>query len=135
MNYILQHRAAAAGAAIDTAHTPLQKHIARQEGLTVKAELEKQIGDDAALNAFRKAKPQSMVGVWKGEPVHDRPIFMTGPGGAKITAAVSLPDGSQTVPNPHGQIVVAARFVAALIALGFVRESNSAMTSLNTTGA
>ncbi len=65
MNYMLQHRANAAIAAIETARTPLEKHVARQEGLTVKADLEKQLGDDQALATFKAAPAQSMIGVWK----------------------------------------------------------------------
>lgn len=133
MNYILKHRAAAAVAAIETARTPLEKHTARQEGLSVKAELEKTIGDDAALAALRKAQPQSMIGVWKGaEPVHDRPIFMVGPAGTKIVSAVTLPDGSKAEPNPQYQIVVPMPLVPAMIARGFVR-ANSVITPLDGT--
>ena len=65
----LQHRANAAMAAIDTARTPYEKAAAQHEGLAVKRDIEKQIGDDAALAAFRKSQPQPMAGVWKGEPV------------------------------------------------------------------
>jgi hypothetical protein len=129
---ILQHKAAAAAAAIENAKTPLQKHSARQEGLAVKAELEKQIGDDAALAVFKKTKPQSFFSVWKGGPVSDKPIFMTGPTGTKITAPIALPDGTKAVPNPEGQIVVPERFAQAMIVRGFVR-ANSVTTALHTT--
>ena len=64
----LQHRAHAAVAAIDEARTPAQKPAARQEGLSVHADLQKQIGDDNAMAAFKSAKPQSMAGVYKAEP-------------------------------------------------------------------
>ena len=73
-NHILQHRANAAMAAIDAARTPMEKHAARQAGFVVKADLEKQLGDDKAIAAFKAARPQSSVGVWKGVP---RMIFMT----------------------------------------------------------
>jgi hypothetical protein len=129
---ILQHKAAAAAAAIENAKTPMQKHVARRDGLAVKAELEKQIGDDAALEVFKKTKPQSSFGVWKGGPVSDRPIFMTGPAGTKITAPIALPDGTKAAPNPLGQIVVPARFEQAMIVRGFVR-ANSVTTALHTT--
>lgn len=69
---ILEHRAAVAVEAIETAKTPLQKHLARETGLAVRAELQKQLGDDKALAAFKKAKPQTMAGVWKGDPVEAR---------------------------------------------------------------
>lgn len=91
---ILQHRAAEATAAIDAARTPLQKHMAASEALSVKRDLEQQIAGDAAVAAFKKAKPQSSAGMWKGEPVADRPVFMTGPAGTKITGPIKLPDGS-----------------------------------------
>jgi hypothetical protein len=132
MNYMLQHRANAAMAKIETAQTPLQKHLAREEGLSVKRDLEKQIGDDAAVAAFKSAQPQSSVGVWKGNLVHDHPVFMTGPAGTKIVAPVALPDGSRAAPNPQGQVVVPMRLVPAMIARGFVR-ANSVITELDTT--
>jgi len=131
MTHMLQHRAHEAVAKIETARTPLQKYLARQEGLSVKADLEKQISDDAALAAFKSAQPQSAFGVWKGL-VHDRPVFMTGPAGTKITGPITLPDGSKAEPNPQGQIVVPMPLVSAMIARGFVRV-NSVITHLNTT--
>jgi len=130
MNHLLQHRAHEAVVKIETARTPLERHTARQEGLSVKADLEKQISGDAALAAFKSAQPQSMAGVWKGL-VHDRPVFMTGPAGTKITDPITLPDGSKAEPNPQGQIVVPMPLVAAMIARGFVR-ANSVITPLDT---
>jgi hypothetical protein len=127
MTHQLQHRAYAAAAEITNARTPLQKHMARQEGLSVKGELEKQIADDAALAAFKSAQPQSSFGVWKGALVHDRPVFMTGPAGTKITGPVALPAGTKAVPNPQGQIVVPMAMVPAMIARGFIR-ANSVIT-------
>jgi hypothetical protein len=132
MNHILQHRANAAMAKIETARSPLEKHMARQEGLSVKADLEKRLGDDNALAAFKAAQPQNSFGVWKGAPVHDRPIFMVGPAGTKIITPVALPDGSRATPNPQGQIVVPMPLVPAMIARGFVR-ANSVITELDTT--
>jgi hypothetical protein len=126
---ILQHRAAAATAAIEAARTPLQKHRAREEGLAVKRDLEQAIAGDAAVAAFKKAKPQSSAGVWKGEPVNDRPVFMTGPAGTKITGPIKLPDGSSASPNPQGQIVVPMKYEPAMVACGFVR-ANAVMTSV-----
>jgi hypothetical protein len=82
----LQHELPCRFEKIETARTPPQKHLARQEGLSVRADLEKQISDDAALAAFKAAQPQSSFGVWKGL-VHDRPVFMTGPAGTKITGS------------------------------------------------
>jgi hypothetical protein len=128
----LLHRAHAAKAAIEVARTPMEKHFAREDGLSVKRDLEKQIADDAALAAFKSAQPQNSFGVWKGEPVSDRPVFMTGPAGTKITSPIALPDGTRAAPNPQGQIVVPMRFVPAMIARGFVR-ANSVMTNLDTT--
>jgi hypothetical protein len=130
MNYMLQHRANAAIAKIETARTPLEKHIARQDGLSIKADLEKQLGDDNALAAFKAAQPQSSVGVWKGNLVHDHPVFMTGPAG-KITGPIALPDGTRAAPNPQGQIVVPMAMVPAMIARGFVR-ANSVIANLDT---
>jgi hypothetical protein len=127
MNHILQHRAYAAKAEIESARTPLQKHRARQEGLAVKADLEKQIGDDKALAVFKAARPQSAFGVWKGAPVHDHPAFMTGPVGTKITGPINLPDGTKAEPNPQGQIAVPMAMVPAMMSRGFVR-ANSVIT-------
>jgi hypothetical protein len=128
---MLQHRANAAMAAIETARTPMQKRDARQEGFAVKADLERQLGDDKAIAAFKAAQPQNSFGVWKDGPVHDRPVFMTGPAGTKITAPIALPDGTKAAPNPQYQIVVPMRFVSAMIARGFVR-ANSVITELDT---
>jgi hypothetical protein len=132
MNNMLQHRAHAAKVAIATARTPMEKHMARQDGLAVKADLEKQIADDAAVALFKATPAQSMAGVWKGELVHDRPVFMVGPAGTKITGPIALPDGTRAAPNPQYQIVVPMKFVPAMIARGFVR-ANSVMTNLDTT--
>jgi hypothetical protein len=124
-----QHRASAAMAAIDAAKTPLQKHVARQEGLAVKADLEKQIADENFKAAFKAAQPQSMIGVWKGEPVRDAPVFMTGPAETRITGPVKLPDGTMAAPNPQGQIVVPASMVPAMMGRGYFR-ANSVITAL-----
>src|SRR5690349_6255564 len=115
----LQHQAAVAMAKIDSARTPQERHEARQEGLSVHADLKKQIGDDAALAAFKAAQPQNSFGMYK-DIVRDAPLFMVGRGGTKITATVELPDGSKAMPNPQGQIVIEARFLPAMIARGFV---------------
>ena len=125
----LQHRAAAAAAAIDAARTPAQKHAARQDGLAVHADLQKQIGDDKALNAFKAAKPQSMIGAYAGDTVRDHPVFMTGPAETRITRPVKLPDGTMAAPNPQGQIVVPAMMVPAMMARGYFR-ANSVITGL-----
>src|SRR3979411_2452214 len=101
---ILQHRADAAMAKLETARTPLEKYEARREGLSVKADCEKRLGDNRALALFKAAPAQSMVGVWKGEPVSDRPVFMTGPAGTKITAPIALPDGTSAAQHSPGQI-------------------------------
>jgi hypothetical protein len=130
MTHLLQHRAHEAVAKIETARTPLERHTARQEGLSVKADLEKQISDDAALSPFKSAQPQSAFGVWKGL-VHDRPVFMTGPAGTKITGPITLPDGSKAEPNPQYQIVVPMPLVPAMIARGFIR-TNSVISELDT---
>jgi hypothetical protein len=128
MSHLL-HRAAAATAAIETARTPLQKHVAEQEGLAVRRDLEQQIASDAAVAAFKRAKPQNSAGIWKGEPVHDRPVFMTGPAGTRIVDPIKLPDGTSAAPNPQGQIVVPMKDVPAMVARGFIR-ANSVMTNL-----
>jgi hypothetical protein len=125
----IQHRANAAMAAIDDARTPAQKHAARQEGLSVKADLEKQISDDKAVAAFKAAKPQSMAGVYEDDTVRDHPVFMTGPAETRITGPVKLPDGSLAAPNPQGQIVVPASMVPAMMARGYFR-ANSVITAL-----
>jgi hypothetical protein len=132
MNRMLMNRAAQATAAIESAKTPMQKHLAREEGLTVVRDLEKQLGDDAALAAFKAAQPQSSVGVWKGAPVADRPVFMVSQIGTRITAPIKLPDGTLASPNPQGQITVPMPLVAAMLARGFIR-ANSVITHLDTT--
>jgi hypothetical protein len=132
MNQILINRANAATAAIVNAKTSAQKYDARREGAAALGALEKQLGDQKALAAFSKEKPQSSFGVYKGEPVSDRPVFMTGPAGTRIVTAVLLPDGiTRAEPNPQGQIVVPLKFVPAMIARGFIR-ANSVITELDT---
>lgn len=130
MTHLLQHRAHAAKVAIETARTPMEKHFARQEGFAIKADLERQISDDAALATFKSAQPQSAFGVWKGL-VHDRPVFMVGPAGTRITGPITLPDGTKAEPNPQYQIVVPMALVPAMIARGFIR-ANSVITHLDT---
>jgi hypothetical protein len=127
LNHVLINRAAQATADIDAARTPLQKHTARETGMSVKADLEKHIADEQALDAFRKAQPRSMAGVYSG-PVADHPTFLVGPGGKKITAPVALPNGEKATPNMAGQIVVEARFVPEMIRRGFVRVNDDAIT-------
>jgi len=85
---ILQHQANAAVAAIDSAKTPLQKHEARHKALSVKADLEKQLGDDRAMAAFKASQPQNSNGMYK-DTVRDHPLFMVGPTGTKITGPSS----------------------------------------------
>lgn len=104
--------------------------MAREEGLGVKRDLEQQIANDAVVAAFRKTRPQSSAGMWKGDPVADGPVFMTGPAGTKITGPIKLLDGSSAAPNSQGQIVVPMKHVPAMIARGFIR-ANSVMTDLN----
>jgi hypothetical protein len=125
----LQHRAAKAMAAIDDARTPLQKHTARQEGLAVHADLEQHIADENFKAAFKSAKPQSMVGVWKNDTVRDAPVFMTGPAETRITRPVKLPDGTMAAPNPQGQIVVPPSMAAEMKRRGYFR-ANSVITAL-----
>ena len=131
MNHMLQNRAHLAKVAIETARTPMEKHNARQDGLRVRDDLQKQIADDTALAVFKTAQPQSIAGAWSA-PVNDRPVFMVGPAGTKITGPIALPDGTRAAPNPQGQIVVPMKFVDSLIARGFVR-ANSVITELNGT--
>lgn len=126
----LQHKANAAIAAIDAAKTPLQKFEAHRDGLAVHAVLKKQIRDDAALAAFRKSQPQNSGGMYSGI-VRDHPIFMVGPAGTKITAPVTLPDGTKAMPNTQYQIVVPAHLVPAMIARGFKR-ANDVLTDKHT---
>jgi hypothetical protein len=126
LNHVLINRAAQATAQIENARTPLEKHTAREAGMGVKLDLEQHIAGEHALDAFRKAHPKSMAGVYSG-PVADHPVFMVGPAGTKITAPVALPDGTKAVPNPQYQIVVPARFVPAMMTRGFVR-ANSVFT-------
>ena len=124
----LRNRTAAAVAAIDAAKTPAQKFEARRAGLAVHADLAKQVGDDQALAAFRKAKPKNSIGMYKDNTVRDAPVFMIAPLGTKITAPIKLPDGTMAAPNPQYQIVVPARFVPAMMARGFIRFNDDAIT-------
>ena len=66
------------------------------------------------------------------DPVRERPVFMVGPAGTKITGPIMLPDGSNAAPNPQGQITVAQKHVPSLIARGFLR-ANAVMTEITTT--
>ena len=116
----LQHQARAAIAAIDAAKTPLQKHEARQQALNVRADLEKQLGDDKAVAAFKAAQPQNSGGMWKGVP---RFIHMVRADGSKPTAAVAMPDGTKVVPI-QGQIPVPENQVAAMTARGWKRAND-----------
>jgi hypothetical protein len=131
---LLQHRANEAMSKIDKARTPQEKAEADREGHIVKADMEKYVADLKAVAIFKATKPQSTNGMWKSDPVSDKPIFMTGPAGTKITAPIALPDGTRATPNHAGQIVVPATAVPAMIARGFVR-ANSVMTPLNTIGS
>ena len=58
----------------------MEKHLAREDGLRVKADLEKHIADEAALKAFASVQPRSTVGMYKGMP---RFFFMVPKGGRK----------------------------------------------------
>jgi hypothetical protein len=116
---------------LTSARTSLEKSEARAEAVAIKQDLEKWLGDDRALAAFRKAKPKNSAGVYKGDPVVDHPVFMVGPAGTKITAPIALPDGSKAVPNPQYQITVPARFVPQMIVRGFIRVNDAAITDLS----
>jgi hypothetical protein len=129
---VLQHRANAAVEKLANARTSLEKHEARAEAFAIKQDLEKYLGDHHAIAAFRKAAPENSAGVYQGNLVADHPVFMTGPAGTKITGPITLPDGSQAVPNPQYQITVPARFVPAMIARGFIRVNDAAITALTT---
>jgi len=122
---ILQQRANAAGAAIDAAKTPLQKQ-ARQQGLSVYAELAKHLSDEKALAAFKNAKPENSGGMWNGAPLV---IYMTRADGKKITAPVTLSDGSIAAPNPQYQIAVPLNLVNAMLQRGYVR-ANDVLTDI-----
>src|SRR5260370_4241660 len=108
-NHMLQNRAAVAMAKIDSARTPHEKQIARQEGLAVKADLEREIGNEKALDAFKNARPQNSGGMWNGAP---RFIFMFRADGSKPPAAVELSDVTKVMPS-QGQITVHENQVAA----------------------
>jgi hypothetical protein len=122
---ILQHRANDAMAKITSARTPQEKHDARQEGFAVKADLERWLGDDQALKAFKAARPQKSFGIYKGAP---RFFFMVPAGGKTQTAAVTLPDGTKIIPIQN-QIPVPENMVDAMIARGWVRM-NDVLTDL-----
>jgi hypothetical protein len=122
---VLQHRAYAAMEKINSARTPYEKHFAREEGLAVKADLEKFLADDQAMKAFKAARPKSAVGMYKGAP---RFIFMVPAGGKTQTAPVTLPDGSKMVPIQN-QIPVPETMVSAMQDRGWVR-ANDVITEL-----
>lgn len=129
---VLQHRANEAMSKIASARTPHEKAVAEREGHIVKADMEKYLADDKAVAIFKATKPQSMFG--KSDTLSDKPVFMTGPAGTKITAPIALPDGTKAAPNPQGQITVPASAAAAMIARGFIR-ANSHTTALDTVGS
>jgi hypothetical protein len=122
---ILQHRAREAMEKISSARTPQEQHEARQEGLSVHADLAKFISDDQALKAFKTARPKSVVGMYKSAP---RFFFMVPAGGKTQTAAVTLPDGSKIIPIQN-QIPVPENMVDAMVARGWVRM-NDVLTDL-----
>lgn len=128
MTHNLQNRAAQAMADIDNARTPVQKHAARAEGMAVKADLEKQIADDAAMAAFKNAKPENSGGMWNGAP---RFIFMVREDGSKPTAAVELPDGTKVMPI-QGQVPVPENQVAAMTARGGWKRANDVINDKHT---
>ncbi len=123
---ILQHRANEAMAKISSARTPQERHEARQDGFAIKADLEKYLADENALKAFKAARPQSAVGMYKGAP---RFFFMVPAGGKTQTAAVTLPDGTKIIPIQN-QIPVPENMVT-MVARGWVRM-NSVLTDLTT---
>jgi hypothetical protein len=123
---VLQHRANAAMEKIKSAGTPLEKHQAHEEGMAVKADLEKFLADENALKAFKSAQPRSVVAMFKGAP---RYIFMVPAAGKTQTAAVTLPDGTKVVPVQN-QISVPEKMIPAMIAKGWVR-ANDVITELN----
>ena len=130
---ILLHQAGAAVAAINDAKTPYEKHHARADGFKALNDLEQAVAGDAAIAAFKAAKPQNSFGVYnKGAPVNDHPVFLVAGDGMKIVSAITLPDGSKAIPNAAGQITVPAKHVPAMTALGFLR-ANAVMTDINTT--
>ena len=132
-NELLRHRAYVAKVAIETAKTPYERAAARQEGLAVRADLQKHLADEQALALFKSTPARSMVGVWKAaELVHDRPIFMTGPAETRIMGPVKLPDGTMATPNPQGQITVPLKFLDEMMARGYFR-ANSVITNLTDT--
>jgi hypothetical protein len=123
----LQHRAAAATAALDAAKTPMQKKAAKDEGMSLKRDLETHIADENFKAVFKAAQPQNSFGVWSGAPLT---IYMVRGDGKKITAPVKLPgDGTMAAPNPQGQSAVPVNLVPAMLRLGFVR-TNSVITPL-----
>jgi hypothetical protein len=124
---ILQHRANEAIAKISNARTPQERLEARQEGLAVRADLEKFVADDQALKAFRKAKPQNSYGVYGSGT--GRVIFMVPAGGKTQTAPGTLPDGTKVVPVQN-QIAVPDNMVGAMMGRGWIR-ANSVLTDLS----
>ena len=99
----------------------------RQEGFAIKADLEKFLGDDQALKAFRKAKPKSSFGIYGNGT--GRVIFMVPSNNRTQTAAVELPDGTKVVPTQN-QIPVPDNMVAAMVNRGWIR-ANSVITDLS----
>jgi hypothetical protein len=125
--HVLLHQAASAIEKIKAARTPMEKHFAREDGLRVKADLEKHIADEAALKAFAAVQPRSTAGTYKGMP---RFFFMVPKDGKKQTALVTLPDGSSVTPI-QSQIPVPEEQVPAMTARGWTR-ANSVTIDLNT---
>jgi hypothetical protein len=125
---ILQHRANEALEKIASARTSAEKYEARREAFAVKADLEKFIGDDQALKAFKTARPKNSAGVYGSST--GRVIFMVPANGKTQTSAVELPDGTKIVPVQN-QIPVPDNMVAAMTNRGWIR-ANSVITELNT---
>jgi hypothetical protein len=129
----LQHRAAQAVASLQKARTPAERDAATREALGVKAELEKNQTDDAALAMIKLAQknPRNTIGMFK-DVVRDRPVFMVRARGSAGHGTVELADGTKVVAS-QGIIPVPSNMVPAMIARGWRRMNDSAITTLNTT--
>ena len=129
MTHNIQHRANAAMADIDAARTPAQKHAARQEGLAVKADLEKQLSDNQALAAFKAAQPHNSFLRLQGQHSPDAPGFMTGPAETRASHARSnFLTARWQRQIRKGKLCATARFAAEMTRRYF--RANSVITAL-----
>jgi hypothetical protein len=135
MNNHLAHRVSQTIASLEKASTPGEIADARRAGLSIKAELERNQTDDAALALIKlaQANPRNVLKALSDTSVvRDHPVFMVQAKGSAGHGTVELADGTKVVAT-QGIIPVPSNMVAAMVARGWKRMNDAAITSLNTT--